>query len=146
MLGGFAPHVDIHHRSILVALQALIPECWKMEPGERPSSSSILSRLNYGDLGNGAAGTELNREFLFVERALFAYGDLSDLYLGRWEPPNDPKYPRGIDVRSGVTKPFLPRITVRMTIVPFRLRLRCGSWDPMHRTGGTQSTTKRAAR
>lgn len=104
LLGGFAPHVDIHHRSILVALQALIPECWKMEPGERPSSSSILSRLNYGDLGNGAAGTELNREFLFVERALFAYGDLSDLYLGRWEPPNDPKYPRGIDVAIKVWK------------------------------------------
>ncbi|KIO30782.1 hypothetical protein M407DRAFT_20107 [Tulasnella calospora MUT 4182] len=52
LLEGFAPQLDNPYRSTLVALQALIPECWTTELGERPPSSSILNRLHYVDLGN----------------------------------------------------------------------------------------------
>ncbi|KAG9043928.1 RNA binding protein, heterogenous nuclear RNP-K like protein [Tulasnella sp. UAMH 9824] len=52
LLSGFAQRVDIPSHSIFVALKTLIPECWSGNPEERPSSSKILDRLTFVDLGN----------------------------------------------------------------------------------------------
>ncbi|KAG8925949.1 hypothetical protein FRC01_009507 [Tulasnella sp. 417] len=44
--------VDLSSPSILSALQALIPECWNVDPRKRPPASSIMERLNYVDRAN----------------------------------------------------------------------------------------------
>ncbi|KAG8921483.1 hypothetical protein FRC01_000226 [Tulasnella sp. 417] len=48
--------------------------------------------------------TELNGDYLTIEGRPFAAGAFSDVYSGRWEPPDDPKYPQGIDVAIKVLR------------------------------------------
>lgn len=45
LLASPAPELDEASHSKLVTLQALFMECWDAEPGDRPSSSSIIKRL-----------------------------------------------------------------------------------------------------
>ncbi|KAG9021747.1 hypothetical protein FS837_007007, partial [Tulasnella sp. UAMH 9824] len=49
LLSCLVPAVDGSSLSELATLQALIPECWNKEPGKRPSSTSIIERLEYLD-------------------------------------------------------------------------------------------------
>lgn len=164
LLGGSAQAVDTPFRLTLFSLQSIIRECWSVESGMRPSSSSILDRLDYVDLGNPdlasanmplddkqtsdsamtteriitdlsilsniqlsrepdhvklgsrtadkrvfkvpsdrgitAAAAELMTQHLFIERERFASGAFSDMYRGRWDPP---EYPGGIDVSGRAT-------------------------------------------
>lgn len=51
--GELASKVNMTSRSMLVALQSIIQECWSIDARERPPASSILRRLKY--LGFGSA-------------------------------------------------------------------------------------------
>lgn len=50
LLSRLAPAVHEPSLSELVTLQTLIPECWNKEARQRPSSPSIIERLEYLDL------------------------------------------------------------------------------------------------
>ncbi|KAG8899645.1 hypothetical protein FRC00_001160, partial [Tulasnella sp. 408] len=70
----------------------LIPECWTTEPKERPSSSSILDRLNYRDFGNfdlppaeGPLDDKQTIESAMAELKLSAVSSQSPS-LSLWEP------------------------------------------------------------
>ncbi|KIO28409.1 hypothetical protein M407DRAFT_243062 [Tulasnella calospora MUT 4182] len=59
-------------------------------PGQRPPPPARSSTIDLA--------AELNKEYLTIEQNPFASGAFSDVYPGRWEPPNDLRYPEGIDV------------------------------------------------
>ncbi|KAG8898981.1 hypothetical protein FRC00_002071, partial [Tulasnella sp. 408] len=52
LFGSRVPKLDSPLLLTSTALQDLISECWNMVPGERPSFSSLLERLNFVDLEN----------------------------------------------------------------------------------------------
>lgn len=52
LFDGPASKVNMSSRSMLLALQSLIQECWSIDARERPPASSILKRLKYLGFGN----------------------------------------------------------------------------------------------
>ncbi|KAG9042321.1 hypothetical protein FS837_011019 [Tulasnella sp. UAMH 9824] len=66
-----------------------------------PRSRSGDTRALEAALDQGFTKSELIKRYLTVEKSPFTSGPYADLYLGRWEPPYDPK---GIDVMVKVIR------------------------------------------
>ncbi|KAG9026664.1 hypothetical protein FS837_004538 [Tulasnella sp. UAMH 9824] len=97
---GESPAPEIPSLPAPIAPQALIRDLGSTKPQKITIPSIVPDLRNRGDLGNGAVATGLNKAFLFREPRPFAQDLFSDVYLGRWTPHNDPKYPQGVDVLS----------------------------------------------